>query len=140
MSSVQSQIAQRLTKNFQVVSASAYLLTATNVETAVLAGTATATALGNSYILSKATALAANDFPTASATTLTTGDTLLDLGKEVRFGTQDASDLVVYRLVLLPGTAANNGLSGDPANKFYVCVQNNTTLTGNNLFVGVARV
>ena len=135
MSSVVLQIAQRLTNTFVVTSSAAYSFSTDAVE---FFSNANATSLGNSYIIPVAS-FGTGTLPAAGAT-LTANATLKDLGKEVRFGTPDEASLVVYRKVQRAGLASTNGRSLDSSDTFYVCVENNTDLTGNKVKVGVARV
>ena len=133
MPSIGSQLAQRLTKSFTVVKAGTAAFTFADVETLL----GSPTQLGNNYIYTVDNFINAN-LPGNSGSSLDANKTLKDLGKEIRYGTQDEQGLLVLRLVQRAGSVSNNGVDTNPA--FYVVVENNVSGLAARYDVGVARV
>jgi len=148
MTSVNSQFAQRLTKNLIVnsVADSPKFFTSSDLSDLVADNKPNVTKLGSSYIV-KASVIETvlTNFQANGASFPAINATLKDMGKEVRIGTPTEASLVVLRLVQVAGPVDNNGTPDDydADGTAYVVVENNVddpAVTNTDLQVRVARV
>lgn len=146
MTSVNSQFAQRLTKNLIVTVSSPAFFTNDDLSYLVTSNKPYVTKLGSSYIVkaSEATGILGGFSANGTAAPLINA-TLKDMGKEVRIGTPTEASLIVLRLVQVAGPVDNNGTPDDydTEGTGYVVVENNVDdpdVSNSDLEVRVARV
>ena len=146
MTSVNSQFAQRLTKNLIVTNSLGNFFNDSDLSLLVQDNKPYVTKLGSSYIVKASEVVSIlNNFAATGGALPAANATLKDMGKEIRIGTPTEASLVVLRLVQVAGPVENNGTPNnyDTDGTGYVVVENNVDNTEvNNLSfeVCVARV
>jgi len=147
MSSIHSSVSQRLTKNLVTLYNSlgyTALFTETNFTNWAndANNRAYISKVGNLYIITDASPdevlRGVSGFTVLDHSNVNTGIPLNDMGYEVRVGSPDTNDYVVFRRVQVPNTIANTGGGGQVG---YVVIDNNMSdLTRPRFQVTVARV
>lgn len=129
MSSVQTAFAQN--GNSRFVSVGAKLWTQAELEQSIVDGGSAVNYLGNVYLVDTAAHFVALLFDlsgSSSAVTTTSGETLLDMGKELHVGIAgDESNLLTFRRVQrTSGSVATGYPSGSPVG--YVLIENKLSM------------